>query len=603
MAPPLAMVAVLATSVALRHHGGRRVPAPRLALGDAPAPWSYTALLEALDQGAIARGAIAPDATLRAIDVDGGAHVTQLLPAQAASVADRFAAAGVDVAFVTPTALQTALRGALDLLPLLALAALVMGRGAGVGALPSPFGRTKARALSADALAAAGKRFDDVAGLSTAKEELFEVVAALKDPERFAAAGARAPRGVLLEGPPGTGKTLLARAVAGEAGVPFLAASASSFVEMYVGLGAARVRALFEEARSAAPCLVWIDEIDALGRRRASAGAPGGGGGGADERESTLNELLAAMDGFAGDAGVVVLAATNRADVLDDALLRPGRFDRRVPVGLPDAVDRAAILAVHARTKTLEADVALDALAAQTPGFSGAQLANLLNEAAVRALRRNATRVSRSDVGDALDRVVAGLPLARPLDAASRERVAVHEAGHALVACVARGYDPVARVTIVPRASGAGGFTSFALDEARATGGLLTRAYLETELAVLLGGRAAEAVVFGASTVTTGASSDLARVQDRARRMVAEWGMGDSLVAYEGARRVGLRAQDTMDRQVEELVDAAYASALSLLQSHAGALRRLTAALIERETLDGDAVRALVAPPVLERTA
>ncbi|MDJ0559640.1 MAG: ATP-dependent zinc metalloprotease FtsH3, partial [Microcystis sp. M53599_WE4] len=345
-----------------------------------------------------------------------------------------------------------------------------------------------------------------------------EVVDFLKNADRFTAIGAKIPKGVLLVGPPGTGKTLLARAVAGEAGVPFFSISGSEFVEMFVGVGASRVRDLFEQAKANAPCIVFIDEIDAVGRQRGA-----GLGGGNDEREQTLNQLLTEMDGFEGNTGIIIIAATNRPDVLDAALLRPGRFDRQVVVDRPDYAGRKEILNVHSRGKTLAQDVDLDKIARRTPGFTGADLANLLNEAAILAARRNLTEISMDEVNDAIDRVLAGPEKKNRVMSEKRKTlVAYHEAGHALVGALMPDYDPVQKISIIPRGR-AGGLTWFTPSEDRMESGLYSRAYLQNQMAVALGGRLAEEIIFGEEEVTTGASNDLQQVARVARQMVTRF--------------------------------------------------------------------------------
>merc|ERR1719453_2047526 len=330
-----------------------------------------------------------------------------------------------------------------------------------------------------------GVKFEDVAGGDESKRELVEVVDFLKNPAKFSKVGAKSPRGVLLEGPPGTGKTLLARAVAGEAGVPFISASGSEFVEMFVGVGASRVRDLFKKAKDNAPCIVFIDEIDAIGRQRAGGAGGGMGGGGNDEREQTLNQILTEMDGFDGNAGVIVIAATNRADVLDAALLRPGRFDRRVPVDLPDRDGRLAILKVHSRGKPLADDVQLDIVAKRTIGFSGASLANLMNEAAIVAARRDKTEISYDEIDFSIDRVTVGMQKTTGTTFPARQRlVAYHEAGHAIMGALSPDYDMVTKVTIIPRTNGAGGFTLFTPTEERLESGLYSKSYLKNQLVV-----------------------------------------------------------------------------------------------------------------------
>merc|ERR1719389_948178 len=368
-----------------------------------------------------------------------------------------------------------------------------------------------------------GVSFNDVAGCDESKLELTEVVDFLKNPAKYSALGAKIPRGVIMEGPPGTGKTLLARAVAGEAGVPFISASGSEFVEMFVGVGASRVRDLFGEAKKNAPCIIFIDEIDAVGRQRAGSG--GGMGGGNDEREQTLNQILTEMDGFEGNSGVIVLAATNRADVLDAALLRPGRFDRRVPVDLPDKDGRCEILKVHVRGKPLAKDVDLELIAKRTIGFSGASLANLMNEAAIVAARREKTEIGYDEIDFAIDRQQVGMVKETGTSFPNRQLlVAYHEAGHAIMGALTPDYDMVTKVTILPRTNGAGGFTLFTPTEERLESGLYSMRYLKGQLAVALGGRVAEEIVFGKEEVTTGASGDLQQVRNIARRMVAQWG-------------------------------------------------------------------------------
>ncbi|MDP8932792.1 MAG: ATP-dependent zinc metalloprotease FtsH3, partial [Cyanobacteriota bacterium] len=417
--------------------------------------------------------------------------------------------------------------------------------------------------------------FGDVAGIEQAKLELAEVVDFLKNADRFTAVGAKIPKGVLLVGPPGTGKTLLAKAVAGEAGVPFFSISGSEFVEMFVGVGASRVRDLFEQAKTNAPCIVFIDEIDAVGRQRGA-----GLGGGNDEREQTLNQLLTEMDGFEGNTGIILIAATNRPDVLDAALLRPGRFDRQVVVDRPDFGGRLEILNVHARGKTLSKDVDLEKIARRTPGFTGADLANLLNEAAILAARRNLTEVSMDEVNDAIDRVLAGPEKKdRVMSEKRKTLVAYHEAGHALVGALMPDYDPVQKISIIPRGR-AGGLTWFTPSEDRMDSGLYSRSYLQNQMAVALGGRIAEEIVFGEEEVTTGASNDLQQVARVARQMVTRFGMSDRLGPVALGRQQGnmfmgrdiMAERDfseetaaTIDDEVRLLVEQAYRRAKDVL--------------------------------------
>merc|ERR550514_399702 len=405
-----------------------------------------------------------------------------------------------------------------------------------------------------------GVGFDDVAGCEGSKLELTEVVDFLKDPAKYSALGAKIPRGVIMEGPPGTGKTLLARAVAGEAGVPFVAASGSEFVEMFVGVGASRVRDLFAQAKKNAPCIIFIDEIDAIGRQRAGGGG-GMGGGGNDEREQTLNQILTEMDGFQGNTGVIVIAATNRADVLDSALIRPGRFDRRVPVDLPDVKGRLEILGVHVRGKPLAKDLDLGIVAKRTTGFSGAGLANLMNEAAIVAARNGKKEITYDEIDYAIDRQTVGMQKATGMSFPRRQRlVAYHEAGHAIMGLLTPDYDMVTKVTIVPRSSGAGGFTLFTPPEERLESGMYAKKFLMAQLAVALGGRVSEEIIYGEDEITTGASNDLQQVRNIARRMVAQWGfvgseMGDAPVAWEMADGNNIQTPKTSSEYTEREID------------------------------------------------
>ena len=470
---------------------------------------------------------------------------------------------------------------------------------AGLGGLGRASGLTRAKARVIDAERPA-TRFADVAGYPAVKTEVSEVVDYLRDPSRYRRAGARGPRGVLMAGPPGTGKTLLARAVAGEAHVPFFSVSGPGFVEMFVGVGAARVRDLFEQARARGPAIVFIDEIDALGAR-----SDHGGFGGSDEREQTLNQLLTEMDGFDESGGVVVLAATNRPDALDPALRRPGRFDREVIVPLPDRSERQAILASHARGKTLSSDVDLGQAAAATPGFSGADLANLVNEAALTAVRAGRTTLTAADFADARDRVLLGTRHTSPLAPGELATVAVHEAGHALVAALSPHADPVSRVTVLGAGQALGLTEMLPADDRRLYG----EGYLADTLAVRLGGRAAERLVCGEAS--TGAADDLASATALATQMVREFGLSDKIgpVSYTGPssgqsylgavapRGYSEHTQWLVDEEVAALLTKAEARARDLLTRHQEALAQLTAALMEQETISGDQVRALARVP------
>ena len=447
--------------------------------------------------------------------------------------------------------------------------------------------------------------FGDVAGIDQAKLELNEVVDFLKNADRFTALGAKIPKGVLLVGPPGTGKTLLARAVAGEAGVPFFSISGSEFVEMFVGVGASRVRDLFEQAKAQAPCIVFIDEIDAVGRQRGA-----GLGGGNDEREQTLNQLLTEMDGFEGNTGIIIIAATNRPDVLDSALLRPGRFDRQVVVDRPDYAGRLEILNVHARGKTLAKDVDLERISRRTPGFTGADLANLLNESAILAARRSLTEISMDEVNDAIDRVLAGPEKKdRVMSEKRKTLVAYHEAGHALVGALMPDYDPVQKISIIPRGN-AGGLTWFTPSEDRMESGLYSRSYLQNQMAVALGGRIAEELIFGEEEVTTGASNDLQQVARVARQMVMRYGMSEKLGPVALGRQQGNMflgrdiaserdfSEETaavIDDEVSQLVAEAYRRAKDVLISNKHVLDTLAKMLVEKETVDSEELQDLLA--------
>ncbi|MBW4698843.1 MAG: ATP-dependent zinc metalloprotease FtsH [Aphanocapsa lilacina HA4352-LM1] len=461
------------------------------------------------------------------------------------------------------------------------------------------FGKSKARFQME---AKTGVKFDDVAGIDEAKEELQEVVQFLKRPERFTAVGAKIPKGVLLVGPPGTGKTLLAKAIAGEAGVPFFSISGSEFVEMFVGVGASRVRDLFKKAKENAPCIVFIDEIDAVGRQRGA-----GIGGGNDEREQTLNQLLVEMDGFEGNTGIIIIAATNRPDVLDAAILRPGRFDRQITVDRPDMAGRLEILKVHSRNKKLAPDIDLDVIARRTPGFAGADLSNLLNEAAILAARRRQTEITMREIDDATDRVIAGLEKPPLVDSKKKRLIAYHEVGHALVGTLLAEHDPVQKVTIIPRGR-AGGLTWFTPSEEQM---LITRNQLLARITGALGGRAAEEVVFGEDEVTTGASSDLQQVSNLARQMVTRFGMSElGLLSLTGGGEVFL-GRDLMqrsdmsedvasmvDEQVRAIVKQCHRQAVSMLTEHRALMDRIVDVLLEKETVDGDELRRIVSEVV-----
>ena len=483
----------------------------------------------------------------------------------------------------------------IQFLPLIFFGALLlfmMRRAQGGANQTFNFGRSRARMFMGNSPQVS---FSDVAGVEEAKEELQEVVEFLKFPERFLALGAKIPKGVLLVGPPGTGKTLMARAVAGEAGVPFFSISGSEFVEMFVGVGASRVRDLFEQAKRNAPCIIFVDEIDAVGRHRGA-----GLGGGHDEREQTLNQILVEMDGFDTGTNIIVIAATNRPDILDPALLRPGRFDRRVVLDNPDLRGRKAILGVHSNGKPLDENVDMDRVARQTVGFSGADLANLVNEAALLAARRAKTLIGSAEFSESIDRVTAG-PERRSRVISEREKAvtAYHEAGHALVAYALPDADPVAKVTIIARGQ-AGGYTKTVPEEDR---NLITSNQLEARLAMAMGGRAAEEIVFG--EITTGASNDLEQATNIARTMVTRFGMSKKL----GPRTFGKREEmvflgreiseqrdysdsvaEQIDDEVHALINGAYRTATRILNEHKATLEHISNYLIENETIEEEQV-------------
>lgn len=459
------------------------------------------------------------------------------------------------------------------------------------------FGKSKAKFQME---AKTGIMFDDVAGIDEAKEELQEVVTFLKQPERFTAVGAKIPKGVLLVGPPGTGKTLLAKAIAGEAAVPFFSISGSEFVEMFVGVGASRVRDLFKKAKENAPCLIFIDEIDAVGRQRGA-----GIGGGNDEREQTLNQLLTEMDGFEGNTGIIIIAATNRADVLDSALMRPGRFDRQVMVDNPDIKGRLEILEVHARDKKIAPEVSLDAIARRTPGFSGADLANLLNEAAILTARRRKEAVTINEIDDAVDRVVAGMEGTPLTDGKSKRLIAYHEIGHAIVGTLVKDHDPVQKVTLIPRGQ-AQGLTWFTPSEDQ---GLISRSQLMARIAGAMGGRAAEEEIFGSDEVTTGAGGDLQQVSEMARQMVTVYGMSDlGPIALGGGQGdqvflgAGLTSRaeyseevaSRIDDQVRQIAEHGHQLARKIVRENREVIDRLVDLLIEKETIDGEELKQIV---------
>ena len=568
--------------------------------------WRYSKLLEEVRKkpAGVSRITLSPDRNFAEVTVPGGPEGKKKVrvnlpndPEFTKAVRENGIELDVAPRRTDGALVQTLSSLILPILLLVGLFFLLRRAQAGPGNQAMNFGKSRARVQMEPQTQVT---FTDVAGIEQAKFELTEVVDFLKNPDRFTAVGAKIPKGVLLVGPPGTGKTLLARAVAGEAGVPFFSISGSEFVEMFVGVGASRVRDLFEQAKANAPCIVFIDEIDAVGRQRGA-----GLGGGNDEREQTLNQLLTEMDGFEGNTGIIIVAATNRPDVLDAALLRPGRFDRQVVVDRPDFAGRLEILGVHARGKTLSKDVDLEKIARRTPGFTGADLSNLLNEAAIIAARRNLTEISMDEINDAVDRVLVGPEKKdRVMSEKRKELVAYHEAGHALVGALMPYYDAIQKVTIIPRGR-AGGLTWFLPTEER----MQSRAYLQNQMAVALGGRIAEEIVFGEEEVTTGASSDLQQVASVARQMVMRFGMSEKLGPVALGRSNGnmflgrdIAAERdfseetaaTIDEEVGILVADAYRRAKQLLIDNRHVLDKIAHDLIERETVDAEELQQIL---------
>ena len=567
--------------------------------------WKYSKLIQEVQNDRVETVKLSADRTRALVTAQDGKQVLVNLPNDPQLISI-LANKGVDISVLPQNDESFWFRALSSLffpvLLLVGLFFLLRRAQSGPGSQAMNFGKSKARVQMEPQTQVT---FGDVAGIDQAKLELNEVVDFLKNADRFTAIGAKIPKGVLLVGPPGTGKTLLARAVAGEAGVPFFSISGSEFVEMFVGVGASRVRDLFEQAKSNAPCIVFIDEIDAVGRQRGA-----GLGGGNDEREQTLNQLLTEMDGFEGNTGIIIIAATNRPDVLDAALLRPGRFDRQVVVDRPDYAGRLEILNVHSRGKTLAKDVDLEKIARRTPGFTGADLSNLLNEAAILAARRNLTEISMDEVNDAIDRVLAGPEKKdRVMSEKRKTLVAYHEAGHALVGALMPDYDPVQKISIIPRGR-AGGLTWFTPSEDRMDSGLYSRSYLQNQMAVALGGRLAEEIIFGEEEVTTGASNDLQQVTRVARQMVTRFGMSDRLGPVALGRQNGNMflgreiASDrdfsdataaAIDDEVRKLVDEAYKRAKEVLVGNKHVLDKLAEMLIEKETVDADELQEVLA--------
>uniref|UniRef100_A0A061S2L7 Cell division protease FtsH n=1 Tax=Tetraselmis sp. GSL018 TaxID=582737 RepID=A0A061S2L7_9CHLO len=579
---------------------------------------SYSRFLEYLDMGRVKKVDLYEGGTIaivEAVSPELGNRVQRVrvqLPGTSSELLQKFREKDVDYAAHTNTedgsSMFLNLIGNLAF-PLLLVGGLFLlsrrgGQGGPGGPMGGPggqnpmnFGKSKAKFQMEPNT---GVVFDDVAGVEEAKQDFMEVVEFLKRPERFTAVGASIPKGVLLVGPPGTGKTLLAKAIAGEAGVPFFSISGSEFVEMFVGVGASRVRDLFKKAQENAPCIVFVDEIDAVGRSRGT-----GVGGGNDEREQTLNQLLTEMDGFEGNTGIIVIAATNRADILDPALLRPGRFDRQVTVDVPDQKGRLEILHVHARNKKLSDEIELEAIALRTPGFSGADLANLLNEAAILAGRRDKKAITLAEIDDSVDRIVAGMEGTPMVDGKSKSLVAYHEVGHAICGTLTPGHDPVQKVTLIPRGQ-AKGLTWFIPGEDPT---LISKNQIFARVVGALGGRAAEEIIFGRAEVTTGASGDLQQVTNMAKQMVINYGMsdigpwslmdqsaqsGDMIMRMMARNSMSENLQKSIDTAVQKIATEAYEVALKHISENREAIDKITEILLEKETIDGDEFRAIL---------
>lgn len=594
--------------------GGLSVSQPARAEPESPVEstssrMSYSRFLQYLDEGAVKKVDLFENGTVAIAEIFNPAleriqRVKIQLPGLPQELLRKLKDKNVDFAAhpmeINMTAAVLDLLGNLAL-PLLLLGSLLLRTSStntpGGPNLPFGLGRSKAKFQIEPNT---GVTFNDVAGVDEAKQDFQEIVEFLKTPEKFAAVGARIPKGVLLVGPPGTGKTLLAKAIAGEAGVPFFSLSGSEFIEMFVGIGASRVRDLFNKAKENSPCLVFIDEIDAVGRQRGT-----GIGGGNDEREQTLNQLLTEMDGFSGNSGVIVIAATNRPEILDSALLRPGRFDRQVTVGLPDIRGREEILKVHSNNKKLDKDVSLSIIAMRTPGFSGADLANLMNEAAILAGRRGKDKITLKEIDDSIDRIVAGMEGTKMTDGKSKILVAYHEIGHAVCGTLTPGHDPVQKVTLIPRGQ-ARGLTWFIPGEDPT---LISKQQLFARIVGGLGGRAAEELIFGESEITTGAAGDLQQVTQIARQMVTMFGMseigpwaltdpavqsGDVVLRMLARNSMSEKLAEDIDTSVRNIIESAYEVAKTHIRNNREAIDKLVEVLLEKETLTGDEFRAIL---------
>ncbi|CAN4078468.1 unnamed protein product [Withania somnifera] len=568
---------------------------------------SYSRFVEYLNQGAVKKVDFFENSAVAEILINPAFNKVQRvkvqLPGLPPELVRKLKEKNVDFAGHLPE--MNVIGPLLDLLgnlafPLILLGSLLLRSSSntpGGPNLPFGLGRSKAKFQMEPNT---GVTFDDVAGVDEAKQDFEEIVEFLKTPEKFAAVGAKIPKGVLLVGPPGTGKTLLAKAIAGEAGVPFLSLSGSEFIEMFVGVGASRVRDLFNKAKQNSPCIIFIDEIDAVGRQRGT-----GIGGGNDEREQTLNQLLTEMDGFTGNTGVIVIAATNRPEILDQALLRPGRFDRQVSVALPDIRGREEILKVHSNNKKLDKDVSINVIAMRTPGFSGADLANLMNEAAILAGRRGKDTITSKEIDDSIDRIVAGMEGTKMTDGKNKILVAYHEVGHAVCATLTPGHDAVQKVTLIPRGQ-ARGLTWFIPGEDPA---LISKQQLFSRIVGGLGGRAAEEIIFGEPEITTGAAGDLQQITQIARQMVTMFGMseigpwaltdpaaqsGDVVLRMLVRNQMSEKLAEDIDASVRHIIDRAYVIAKNHIRNNREAIDKLVDVLLEKETLTGDEFRSLL---------
>jgi cell division protease FtsH len=569
--------------------------------------WNYNTFITSLANGQIKSIQLRPDNSNSIYHADGtttdGQKFAADLPSNDSTLLkmlnDKANAKVTDVTYL-PASDTPWWAGLLStLLPILLIVGFVffmLQQTQGSGNRVMQFGRSRARLLDPEKKKVT---FADVAGVDEAKEELEEIVEFLKDPKRYNEIGARIPKGVLLYGPPGTGKTLLARAIAGEAGVPFFSISGSDFVEMFVGVGAARVRDLFEQAKKNSPCIVFVDEIDAVGRHRGA-----GLGGGHDEREQTLNQLLVEMDGFSANEGIIIIAATNRPDILDPALLRPGRFDRQIVVDLPDLQGRKEILNVHARGKPLAEDVDMDVLARRTPGFTGADLANMINEAALLAARRNKRRICMKELEDSIERVIAGPEKkSRIMSEEEKRLIAYHEAGHAVVGGLLPHADPVHKISIIPRGRMGGYTLSLPIEDRR----VQTKSYLLDKVTTLLGGRASESLVL--VDISTGAHNDLERATELVRKMITEYGMSEELgpIAFRRPEEQVFMGRDlarernyseataySIDREEHQIIENCYQTAKKLLEDNIAKLHLVAKTLLEKETIERNEFEALM---------